>query len=822
MAQQLHEAFFKMALSIESSAEPEKNIFNFLQAIVEQTHSRFACFYLYKSFFNRDSNHLNACVLYSIYPDSLFSTGLEIKSSFLTNDIHKRPFLIYHNDAQEINMLPDFFPEEKNLHYIIPVEGIGFIQLAVIQSKKGLFSKNESIFGATDTENLKLLIEKFKTSLLNSFHTSTKTETNTVEPELLSFTQNFQNNPFDFRKRILATINHEIRSPFSLILGYSDLLKKTTLDATQRNYLEIIHKSENSLFDVIRKVLQFSNIYFNQLNIDNQPFDIIELLKNIEDKFQVLATNKELVLKFNVNLPSVSIILGDKDKLNHIINYLISNAIIFTEKGFVTFSAEIEDTTDEQIKINFCISDTGKGIDNSNFEKVLQYFGQEDEKINRNTGGLGLGLSISKHFISLLGGKLEMESKPGAGTTFRFNLTFEKGEQKYPPYLISASVLTAEFTEKIKVLIVDDDPYQLEIGKVSLKGWNITVAENGKKAVELLQNGHEFDIILMDIRMPVMDGISATKIIRDQLNIHTPIIALSGEAIKESIEESLQAGMNAFISKPYEQDKLLFTIFSNLNIPQVSENLTSIYKNNGLSGMSALFISEDKLQHIIAELLSNANIKSVFTCNLDEANYLIDNNSYDFILADVDKFGADLGAVFGNDFQRTNTIIAYTVDSNTLNCSCLFAGILNKDITSPEVFQSTIRDIVNFRPMIQNQKANATSDRLYDLSGLIQFIGTDESALKDLINAFLKYMPDYLQQLSTAVRNKEYEKISRIAHSIKSTVKQYKIKQVINSVELLEHNSKNGIAHDEIEELVKATIHTIELTIEQLKNDYFN
>lgn len=124
--------------------------------------------------------------------------------------------------------------------------------------------------------------------------------------------------------------------------------------------------------------------------------------------------------------------------------------------------------------------------------------------------------------------------------------------------------------------------------------------------------------------------------------------------------------------------------------------------------------------------------------------------------------------------------------------------------------------------MIQNQKANATSDRLYDLSGLIQFIGTDESALKDLINAFLKYMPDYLHQLSTAVRNKEYEKISRIAHSIKSTVKQYKIKQVINSVELLEHNSKNGIAHDEIEELVKATIHTIELTIEQLKNDYFN
>ncbi|NTW26572.1 MAG: response regulator, partial [Lentimicrobium sp.] len=571
---------------------------------------------------------------------------------------------------------------------------------------------------------------------------------------------------------MLATISHEIRNPFNLALGYTELLKETPLNDTQRNYVNIISSSSVSLFDVINKSLQFTNIYFKQLNINYQLFELRSLFEDVKKRFTFEANKKNLKFKVTISDVDELRIFGDKARLNDILSYLLSNAIKFTERGEVALEINIKTISERECLIHFSISDTGKGFDVSTIERILRYFGQEDNGISRNYGGLGLGLSIAQYLIIKMGGKLTIDSSPGIGSTFMFDLKCQIDNQHVPSYLLNLRNLNPELTAKIKILLVDDDPYQRDMGKEILKEWNLTFAENGQEAVNLLKQGAQFDLILMDIRMPVMDGITATKIIREELKSKIIIIALSGEAIRESIEESEKAGMNAFVSKPYDKEKLIYSIVSNLQIPVPKEIGPLANKLTGIANMQALIVVSKIYQLVLSGSLENSSCKFDTAESLYEASKLINGKFYDFILLDLDLIDNNIELISKN---AKTVIIAYTTDDADLTrkmCTDLnIDGILIKESVTAANFQSNIREIIDFRPLKQKITIQ-TTDRIYDLSSLQKYIGKDESGLKELINIYLDHMPTYIKQLRTALQNHDYEQLSRVAHSLKSTAKQ--------------------------------------------------
>lgn len=813
-------AFYHIALSIGNSNDLQKSSIEFIKELVEQTNSKYACFYIYGKYMPIQVKDSSALTLISTYPEKTDNIQLDAKNTLIPAIGSNQAFYIFQYNSEEISTLPDFYPEDKDDHIIIPVKELGFIQLVTANVKKSFLQKRESVFENEDSENLSLLISKFGRSIEPFLSIAASIRTNYVDDLIHDFNEKVNIDDKDFLKKLLATISHEIRNPFNLLLGYTTLLKETSLDDTQRNYINVISSSSVSLYDVINKSLQFTNIYFKQLNINYQLFEVGSLIDDISKRYSFEAHKKNLKFKLTISNTKELRIIGDKARLNDILSYLLSNAVKFTERGEITLEINTKILSESECRIYFSIADTGKGFDVSTIDRISRYFGQEDNSISRNYGGLGLGLSIAKYLISKMGGRLNIDSSPGIGSSFKFDLKCQIDNQSIPSHLVNLTNLNPALTAKINILLVDDDPYQRDMGKEILKEWNLTFAENGLEAVTLLKQGAQFDLILMDIRMPVMDGITATKIIREELKSKIVIIALSGEAIRDSIEESEKAGMNAFVSKPYDKEKLLYSIVSNLQTSMLSDIAKLATKNIGIANMQGLFVVNKNYHLVITHSLANSDCESDLVDSLNEASKLIDLKFYNFILLDLDLIDNSIAQISRN---AETVLIAYSTDDSDLTRQmCIelnIDGILIKKAAPALNFQSEIREIIDYRPLKQKNTI-ITTDRLYDISLLQKFIGKDEAGLKELIHIYLDHMPAYINQIKSALQNHDYDQLSRVAHSLKSTVKQYKIKNIVKNIENLEYMDPGKINHNEVENLVSEITNVLEMSIQQLTEDF--
>jgi len=813
-------AFYHIALAIGNSHDLRTSSIEFLKELVEQTNSKYACFYIYSKYMRKGEQDSTSLILISSYPEKTDNIQLDAKNTLIPAIGSNQAFYVFQYNSEEISTLPDYYPEDKDDHIIIPVKELGFIQLVTKNVKKSLLQKRESVFENEDSEHLSLLMSKFGRSIVPFLAIAGTNRTSNFDDLIHDFNEKSNIDDNDFLKRLLATISHEIRNPFNLLLGYTALLKETSLDDTQRNYINVIGSSSVSLYDVINKSLQFTNIYFKQLNINYQLFDIHSLIEDITKRYTFEADKKSLKFKLTTSISEELRIIGDKARLNDILSYLLSNAVKFTERGEIKLEITIKLLPESECQLYFSIADTGKGFDVSTVERILRYFGQEDNSISRNYGGLGLGLSISKYLIHKMGGKLTINSAPGLGSTFMFDLKFKIENQATTPYLLNLTNLKPELTSKINILLVDDDPYQRDMGKEILKEWNLTFAENGLEAVTLLKQGAQFDLILMDIRMPVMDGITATKIIRQELKSKIVIIALSGEAIRGSIEESEKAGMNAFVSKPYDKEKLIYSIISNLQTPLLTDIIPPASKKTGIKNMQGLFVVNKDSPLVITHSLVNSDCKFDIVDNLSEASELVDVKFYDFILLDVDLIETNIEMITKN---AETVLIAYSTDDSDLTrqmCVDLnIDGLLIKEAAPAINFQTDIREIIDYRPLKQKNTI-ITTDRLYDISLLQNLIGKDEAGLKELIHFYLDHMPAYINQIKTALQNHDYNQLSRVAHSLKSTVKQYKIKNIVENLEKLEYMDQGKINHNEVENLVSEITSVLEISVQQLTEDF--
>jgi signal transduction histidine kinase/HPt (histidine-containing phosphotransfer) domain-containing protein/ActR/RegA family two-component response regulator len=367
------------------------------------------------------------------------------------------------------------------------------------------------------------------------------------------------------KETFLANMSHEIRTPMNAILGMSQLLAKTPLSPDQLNYQQAIATSADNLLVIINDVLDLSKLEMGKLALETIGFAPTELLAQIEQTLHFKAAEKGLSLVMELGKQVPQVVLGDPYRIRQVLLNLAGNALKFTDKGRVTIACSLLAANfgepGSEVSLEFRVTDTGIGIEPEYLETIFQEFSQADSSVSRKFGGTGLGLSISRNLVQLMGSEIKLTSQKNKGTTTCFTLRLPIGtahDLPQPDYPTAQADELRQHLRGKQVLLVEDNLFNRQIAKsfLSQADVQVTEAEHGGRAVELLRH-QNFDLILMDVQMPVMNGYTATTILRQQLGITTPIIALTANAINGEREKCLAAGMNGYLAKPFQEAQLL-------------------------------------------------------------------------------------------------------------------------------------------------------------------------------------------------------------------------------------------------------------------------
>ena len=371
------------------------------------------------------------------------------------------------------------------------------------------------------------------------------------------------------KTEFLANMSHEIRTPLNGVIAVVGLLGKTNLSSEQKEMVELIESSGDNLSDILNDVLDIARIESEKLEIEKAPFDLRDIVKTLTALFRFRAEEKGLELCVELPAKIDSQFVGDANRIRQILSNLLSNAIKFTKEGKVILRAKIiKGAANENIQtIKFEVEDSGSGISRTNLLRLFERFEQIDGSITRQHGGSGLGLSISKSLCELMGGKISATSKLGKGSRFKFELPLQisnTGSVASPvsEIPVKAAKEIANSGKKISILAVDDNPTNLRIIELILAplGAQLTFCENGLEAAECFAQA-KFDLVLMDLQMPVLDGLSAMRIMRVQekvqMNLRTPIIAVSASAMTHNVKEAIENGADFLVAKPFTPASLI-------------------------------------------------------------------------------------------------------------------------------------------------------------------------------------------------------------------------------------------------------------------------
>ncbi len=426
------------------------------------------------------------------------------------------------------------------------------------------------------------------------------------------------------KEAFLANMSHEIRTPLNAIIGFLRELEKQKLTDLQQKYIENSSIASKHLLAIINNILDISKIEAGEMSLNDEDFIIENSIKNVVTVLQPKAEQKSIDLIINYDTKISKVLKGDPLRIEQILFNLIGNSLKFTHEGKISVNCTLVNENSNSEEICVSIFDTGIGMDKKFIEAIFKKFSQEDKKITRKFGGTGLGMAITKELVNLMNGRIEVESEKNIGTKIYIYLTLEKGNQENIKNALSDKELTN--IDGAKILLVEDNELNRMVAQNSLQYFNCKVveAENGLIALDILKST-KFDIILMDIQMPEMDGIEATKIIRNKLKIKTPIIALTANAFKTEIEKCKKAGMDEYVTKPFDETILLETIAKLLHQKEIkpishSSNVENVwlYSLNSINNLSrgneefvqkmiAIFIDQtiDTIQKVEKALLTN-------------------------------------------------------------------------------------------------------------------------------------------------------------------------------------------------------------------------
>ena len=376
----------------------------------------------------------------------------------------------------------------------------------------------------------------------------------------------------------LANMSHEIRTPLNAIIGFTELISQSKLDEVQLNYINNIQIAGDNLLLIINDILDLSKIESGQLVIETHPFNLKVMLKHVYDLLKIKAAQNDINFNLFLDVDMPELVVGDKGRINQIMMNLAGNAVKFTQGGEVTISVKTVAETNESVKMRFSVKDTGIGIPEEKLTTIFERFVQAEASTTRKFGGSGLGLNIVKQLIELQNGEIYVKSQLGVGSEFYFILELKKAPSSSID-VIKDNNLSTKQLGKISILLCEDNPLNQLLAKSVIHkfGFDLEIANNGQEGINLLLK-NKYDLILMDLQMPIKDGYQTTIYIRNELKLNIPIIAMTAHSLVGEQQKCYDIGMNAYIAKPFKQIELLETIQSVVEKFRLQDMNTPIQK----------------------------------------------------------------------------------------------------------------------------------------------------------------------------------------------------------------------------------------------------
>ncbi|SMO52697.1 hybrid sensor histidine kinase/response regulator [Solitalea koreensis] len=454
----------------------------------------------------------------------------------------------------ELNLVSEEHRERTKALY----KQYGYVKDAenIVQRKNG-----EKIWALTSIQPIEIGADKFT---LTSFHDITHRKEMERQLEIAKKKAEESN---ALKDAFLANMSHEIRTPMNAILGFSKLLEEKIdkKNAEEREYIQIIRTAGDNLLGIINDILDISKLEAGQVVIEERLLNIREVFNSINSLLSPKATEKKLLLSFDCDPQISAYLLGDPLRISQIIINLVNNAIKFTAKGSIKVSAHFSRQLNNHVWVEFMVVDSGIGISESKQQLVFDRFQQAENYISREYGGTGLGLSIVKKLVELMQGTIALESAPHTGSSFSIRIPFKEFERTTVVSTVPKPNKISDLSA-IRILVAEDNAINAKLIQSLLSSYNIVpdFAENGIEVVSKVHRG-QYDMILMDIQMPLMDGYEAASVIRKELKMQIPIIALTAHALAGESEKCMSFGMNDYLSKPFDADELVEKIKNALN-----------------------------------------------------------------------------------------------------------------------------------------------------------------------------------------------------------------------------------------------------------------
>ena len=646
----------------------------------------------------------------------------------------------------------------------------------------------------------------------------------------------------------LANMSHEIRTPMNAVIGMNHLLQKTELTEKQMNYVLKVDRAAHNLLGIINDILDFSKIEAGKLNVENIDFDIEEVMDNLSNLTSDNAHSKGLELIFNIpqNVPYK--LIGDPLRLGQVLLNFVSNAIKFTEKGEIIISAEVLEQSDETVNLRFAIKDTGIGLTDEQQAKLFQSFSQADSTTTRKFGGTGLGLAISKKLVELMGGEVGLNSEYGKGSEFFFNI--KCGIQKCETQKIS---ILAEDLKGLRVLIVDDNDAAREVLKTYIKDFHfdVTAVTSGYEALEVLRatiQGKEkaFDLILLDWKMPGMNGLELASIIKNDIELAKvpQIIMVTNYGREEILAKSEQIGIDAFLIKPVGQSMLLDTIMNTFGKYIKSSKPQKLEKNIlnvDFSGKYILLVEDNEInQEVAVGLLEDVNIKVDIANNGQEAIDILKDKGqdfYDVVLMDLqmpimDGYSASTGIREQLQFNDI-PIIAMSADAMLgVRERCLESGMsdyLTKPIDPPTLFavlqkwmkleERSLSDMPNNANTYKIDEEDLIIPGLDTKTGIAR-VGGNRKIYIGILKKFCSSTLNSIAEMRSFIEQKDFETAERSAHTIKGVTGNIAADEVFmiakNLDEVMKQFLNDSIDDKSLKQELDELVNKLEISVAEL------